>query len=475
MTLHRAESSSPLIAGIDSSTQSVKVVVCDAETGTVVRSARADHPEGTEVSAEAWWQAYQHATADPALLDGVQVMAVGGQQHGMVTLDENNDLVRDAVLWNDNRSATDADDLISELGGPQAWVEAVGTVPVASMTVSKVRWLARAEPENAARTRAVILPHDYLTWKIAGAEQAPVTDRGDASGTCYFDPAENRYRHDLVERALGHDLALPRVAEPNEIIGHAPTGIALAPGTGDNMAAALALHVDPGEAAVSLGTSGTAYTVADRQSQEPTGTVCGFADATGRFLPLVCTLNCARNLDATAQLLGVDLEELSRLAISAPPGSEGLTFMPYLEGERTPPLPQATGELLGLTRANMTPANLARAAMESVLWSLAYGIEVLEQQTGQVQAITLTGGAAQSTAVQQIAAAVFGRPVTVTEPIEGVAVGAARQAAWALTGELPQWKVPVRRVVEPTETDLAAHGEIADRYRNLLTEHYGVA
>jgi xylulokinase len=241
------------------------------------------------------------------------------------------------------------------------------------------------------------------------------------------------------------------------------------------MAGALALDVHAGEAVVSLGTSGTAYTLADQQSHEPTGTVCGFADATGRFLPLVCTLNCARNLDATAAMLGVDLAELSRLAMSAPRGAEGITFMPYLEGERTPPLPHATGELLGLTRANMKPANVARAAIESVLWSLAYGIEVLAEQTGRIERVTLTGGAAQSEAVQQIAAAVFGLPITVTEPFESVAVGAARQAAWALTGEFPEWTVPVVREIQPTAEDLAAHHTIADRYRRLLHEHYNPA
>ncbi|SDT14049.1 xylulokinase [Microlunatus soli] len=461
-----------LVAGVDTSTQSVKVVVCDIETGQVVRTGRASHPDGTEVSAAAWWDAYQEATADPELLTDVEAMAVGGQQHGMVTLDDNGDLVRDALLWNDNRSAQDALDLIEELGGRSAWVSKVGSVPVASMTITKLRWLARCEPDHAAATRSVILPHDYLTWKIGQQSFAPVTDRGDASGTAYFDPAGDSYLHDLVERAIGHDLELPRVAGPHEIIGENPDGIRLAPGTGDNMAGALALDNGPGEAIISLGTSGTAYTRADSQSHEPTGTVCGFADATGRFLPLVCTLNCARNLEATATMLGVDLAEFSRLAASAPAGADGLVFMPYLEGERTPPLPEATGELLGMTRANMTPANVARAAIESVLWSLAYGVDVLAEQTGAITSITLTGGAAQSSAVQQIAPAVLGRPITITEPFESVAVGAARQAAWALTGELPSWKIPVVREIEPTAADLEAHQVIAERYRSALAEHY---
>lgn len=461
-----------LVAGVDSSTQSVKVVVCDAETGRVVRTSRAAHPQGTEVSAAAWWSAYQEATADPALLEDVEALAVGGQQHGMVSLDESGELVRDALLWNDNRSAPDARDLIDELGGAQAWADAVGSVPVASMTVAKVRWLARAEPENASRTTSVVLPHDWLTWMLGGKSFAPTTDRGDASGTCYFDATSNAYRHELVERALGHDLELPRVAAPDEIVGTTTDGIALAAGTGDNMAAGLGLGLAAGEAVVSLGTSGTAFSRSDRQTHEPTGTVAGFADATGAFLPLVCTLNGARNLAATADLLGVSLDEMSRLALTAPAGSEGLAFLPYLEGERTPPLPDARGELVGLTLANMKPANVARATIEGVLWSLAYGVEVLREQAGDISRITLTGGASQSPAVHRIATAVFGLPIVVTETFESVAVGAAKQAAWAKTGELPEWKVPVLSQHEPSEADLAASREIGDRYRSILDAHY---
>jgi xylulokinase len=460
------------VAGVDSSTQSVKVVVCEAESGQVVRSARAAHPAGTEVSADAWWTAYQTATADPGLLADVRSIAVGGQQHGMVTLDESGGLVRDALLWNDNRSAADAEDLISELGSPQAWADAVGSVPVASMTVSKIRWLARAEPGNAERTTAVVLPHDWLTWQLGGRAFSPVTDRGDASGTCYFDAAANRYRHDLVEQALGHDLELPRVAAPAEIVGYTPDGIAIAPGTGDNMAAGLGLGLGSGEAVVSLGTSGTAFSQSDQQTHEPTGTVAGFADATGVFLPLVCTLNGARNLVATSQLLGVTLDQLSELALEAPAGSDGVTFIPYLEGERTPPLPDARGQLVGLTLANMTPANIARATIEGVLWSLAYGVEVLREHAGEIDRITLTGGASQSSAVRRIATAVFGLPIVVTDTFESVAVGAAKQAAWALTGELPQWPVPVLSQAEPSPADVTAAKEISERYRAVLAEHF---
>lgn len=461
-----------LVAGVDSSTQSVKIVVCDADTGEVVRTARAPHPDGTAVPAAAWWDAYQQAASSPGLLDGVEALAVGGQQHGMVTLDERSEPVRDALLWNDNRSAPDALDLIADLNGPQAWADAVGSVPVASMTVAKIRWLARAEPELAARTASVVLPHDWLTWQIGGRSFPPVTDRGDASGTCYFDATENTYRDDLVRMAIGHDLELPRVARPDEMVGHTPSGIAIAAGTGDNMAAGLGLGVTEGEAVVSLGTSGTAFTRSSTQTHEGTGTVAGFADATGEFLPLVCTLNGARNLVAAARVLGVSLDEFSALALSAPAGSEGVTFLPYLEGERTPPLPDARGQLLGLTLSNLKPENIARATIEGVLWSLAYGVQVLREQTGDISRITLTGGASQSTAVRQIANAVFGLPIVVTDTFEAVAVGAAKQAAWALSGTLPTWQVPVISEQHPTDSDVAAATEIHHRYTSVLEDHF---
>ena len=464
-----------LVAGVDSSTQSCSVVVCDADTGKVLRTASAAHPPGTEVSAQAWADAYAEATRDPALLEGVEAMAVGGQQHGMVTLDDDGALVRDALLWNDNRSADDAVDLIAELGGPQAWADQVGSVPPASFTVTKLRWLARAEPENAARTAAVLLPHDWLTWHLGDRRSDPATDRGDASGTGYFDASANAYRDDLVRLALGHDLRLPTVAAPDAVVGETSNGIRLAPGTGDNMAAGLGLGVTAGTAVVSLGTSGTAFTTSPTQSHDPTGTVAGFADATGAFLPLVCTLNAARNLSATASLLGVDFAEFARLALSAPAGSGGLAFVPYLEGERTPPLPTATGELVGMSLANLVPANLARAAIEGILWSLAFGLRVLQEHGDPIDRVVLTGGAAQSAAVQQIAPAVFGLPVTVTDVSESVAVGAARQAAWVLNGELPDWPVPQVRTIEANEADRAAAAMIDERYSTTVRSHYEAA
>lgn len=425
----------PLVAGVDSSTQSVKVVVCDADTGVVVREGRAAHPDGTECHPDRWWDAL--GAAMHGLMDGVAAISVAGQQHGMVVLDDAGAVVRPALLWNDTRSAPDAADLVAELGGGQAWADAVGSVPVASFTVTKLRWLARAEPEAAARVATAMLPHDWLTHRLSGGT-VTATDRGDASGTGYWSPADGAYRTDLLAWALGHDAALPEVAAPGAAVGETPGGIILGAGTGDNMGAALGLGLAPGDVVVSLGTSGTAMAVADRPSADGTGIVAGFADATGRFLPLVCTLNAARVLTATAAMLGVDLDRLSDLALAAPPGAGGLVLVPYLDGERTPDLPDATGTLVGMTRANMTPEHMARAAVEGMLCGLADAVDALGPRPNRV---LLIGGAAASPAVRHVAATLFGGAIHIPAPAEYVALGAARQAAWALSGAAapPDW------------------------------------
>jgi xylulokinase len=428
-----------LVAGVDSSTQSVKVVVRDADTGALVREARAPHPDGTEVHPSEWVSALDHVL--DGILDGVSALAIGGQQHGMVALDDAGEVVRPALLWNDTRSAPDADDLVAELGGPQAWADAVGSVPVAAFTVTKVRWMARVEPQNAARTTRVMLPHDYLTWLLAGRPEVAATDRGEASGTGYWSPITGGYRHDILELALGHDAAVPRVLGPAEAVGDMSGGILLGPGTGDNMAAALGIGARPGDVVVSLGTSGTAFAVSDVPARDPRGLVAGFADATGRFLPLVCTLNAARVLTSTAAMLGVDLDGLARLALAAEPGAGGLALLPYLDGERTPNLPNARGSLHGLTRDNMTPENLARAAVEGMLGGLADAVDALVDVGVEPRRVLLVGGAAANPAVGAVAATLFDVPVVVPPVGEYVADGAARQAAWVLAGgaEAPEW------------------------------------
>ncbi|MBB5800673.1 xylulokinase [Saccharothrix ecbatanensis] len=449
-----------LVAGVDSSTQSCKVVVRDADTGALVRQGRAAHPTGTEVHPSEWWDALQTAIADAGGLDDVDAVSVGAQQHGMVTLDAAGEVVRPALLWNDTRSAAAAADLTTELGGPDKWAEAIGSVPVASLTVTKLRWLAKHEPESVARTAAVCLPHDWLTWKLSGGTSldALTTDRSDASGTGYWSPSTEDYRPDLLELALGKVVALPRVLGPAELIGR------FGAGAGDNAAAGLGVQAQPGDVVVSIGTSGTAFARSPHPVADGTGIVNGFADAEGGHLPLVCTLNASRVLDATSAMLRVDLAELSDLALSAPAGADGLVFVPYLEGERTPNKPDSTGALHGLRLDTMTSAHMARAAVEGLLCSLADAIDALVALGLPVSRVLLIGGAARMPAVQRLAPAVFGCPVVVPSPSEYVADGAARQAAWALSGAdaPPLWSELASTSVEAEPTPW-----VRDRYASV--------
>ncbi|KAB7745639.1 xylulokinase [Nostocoides sp. F2B08] len=448
-----------LVAGIDSSTQSCKVLIVDATDGTVVRSGRASHPEGTEVDPAAWWQALEAAAAAAGGLDDVAAVSVAGQQHGMVALDEGGAVVRDALLWNDTRSAPQAEHLVAMLGdgdleaGAGEWVHRVGSVPVASFTVTKLAWLRENEPRTAARTAAVALPHDWLTWRLGDATGLSdlVTDRSDASGTGYWSPRTGRYDEDLVTRALGHLPALPTVLGPSTAAGRTPAGALLGAGCGDNAAAALGLGATAGDVVVSVGTSGVVCAVTPDSVEDATGMVSGFADATGRFLPLACTLNAARVLDATARLLGVDHARLDDLAAACPPGADGMAFVPYLEGERTPNEPTATGALHGMRLDTMTPAHLARAAVEGVACSLAFALDRIREQGVTAQRAVLVGGAGRSEVLRQALADLLGVPVEVPEPGEYVALGAARQAAWVASGEpeAPHWPTPGLATYEP--------------------------
>ncbi len=453
-----------LVAGIDSSTQACKVVIRNAATGELVRQGRAPHPPGTEVDPAHWWTAMQTAIARAGGLEDVAAVSVGGQQHGLVCLDGEGRVVRPALLWNDTRSAPAAAELVAELGA-QAWAEAVGSVPVASFTVTKLRWLAEHEPASVARTEAVCLPHDWLTWRLRGSGDITTltTDRSDASGTGYWSPALERYRPELLERALGRSVLVPRVLGPAESAGSGPSGQLVGPGAGDNAAAALGVQAGEGDVIVSLGTSGVVSAVSAVAGADASGVVTCFASADGRFLPLACTLNGAPVLDAVAALLGVDHERLSQLALTVAPGSDGLVLVPYLEGERTPNLPNARGALHGMTVGNLTAGHLARAGVEGLLCGLADAIDALAGQGVLVRRFVLIGGAARSEAVRRLAPTVLGGPVTVPEPGEYVADGAARQAAWVLSGaeHPPDWPIATGQRFE-ADAEPAVRANYAD-------------
>lgn len=468
-----------LVAGVDSSTQSCKVVVLNAETGELVRQARTSHPGGTEVDPHAWWAALRSVLAEVDLT-GVEALSIGGQQHGMVCLDSNGDVIRPALLWNDTRSAQATEQLITDLGGGdpaegrRRWADAVGSVPVPSFTITKLRWLADHEPDHAARIAAIALPHDWLTWKLLGGDLTTLaTDRSDASGTGYFDPVGNTYRRDLLALALRRTptdiehIILPRVLGPAQPAGYATINshtVLIAPGCGDNAGAALGMGLHPSEGVLSLGTSGVVAVVSDEPTHDSTGLVAGFADATGGYLPLACTLNGARILDATAAVLDLTLPDMDTLAATAEPGAGGLTLVPYFEGERTPNLPHATASLHGMTLTSFTRANLARAAYEGLLCLMADALTAVTHHRITLNRLTLTGGGAKAATVKALAPGILGVPIAIAPDAEYVARGAARQAAWTAnqTTAPPEW--PLDRTTAPTAEPTT---QILTRYRTL--------
>jgi xylulokinase len=396
---------------------------------------------------------------------------VAAQQHGMVVLDEHGDVLRPAKLWNDTESSRECTELLGELGGGAAqWAAAVGSVLVPAFTITKLRWLERHEPAVWKRVASVLLPHDWLTFRLTGRR---VTDRGDASGTGYWSPAENRYRLDLLDETLGEkdwSSLLPEVLDPHAVAGEwREAGAIVGPGTGDNMAAALGLGLRPGDLALSFGTSGTAFCVTADPSADPTGVVAGFADATGRYLPLVCTMNATKVTDSVMRLLGLDAARFDQLVLEAPPGAGGLVLVPYLDGERTPNRPDATGVLAGL-RSDVTPAELARAAVEGVVCNLLEAAASLPP-TGADGRIFLIGGGARSPAYRRVVADLTGRAICVPAEEELVAAGAAVQATTVLTGRdfatvADTWGLGHGAFVEPDE-QVDRHGVRAS-YRDAL-------
>jgi len=457
-----------LVAGVDSSTQATKVVLVDPEHGRRVAEGRASHEVtgsagARESNPEGWWTALGQAIAQTGRARDVAAIAVAAQQHGLVTLDGSGRPIRPAVLWNDTRSAPDADALVAAWG-PATWAERAGSVPVPSFTVTRWAWLRRTDPDAAARTRSIRLPHDYLTERLTGEA---VTDRGDASGTGWWSTASEAYLPEVLELpgvALPVSM-LPRVAAPAELVGTirpeaaADLGLAddvvVGPGTGDNMGAALGLGLRPGEPVLSLGTSGTAYAVSERRAVDPSGVIAGFADATGRFLPLAATLNCTLAVDRVAGWFGIDREAVS-------PSGE-VVVLPWFDGERTPNLPGASATVTGLRHAS-DPGAILMATYEGALAGLLDALDRIEAQVGGAAAdlpLTLIGGGAGGRIWQETAQRLSGRAVRIPAERELVALGAAAQAASILTGEAGadiarRWtaSAPGDRALEPVPPDL---------------------
>jgi xylulokinase len=445
-----------VVIGVDSSTQSAKAAFTDAATGRLLAVGRAPHQVSGEGGAresdpEVWWHALREAVAAGLKESGLPAsavtgIAVAGQQHGLVVLDRTGHPVRPALLWNDTRSAPQAAALTEALGGPDAWTARTGSVPVASMTAAKWQWLREHEPRAAEAAAAVRLPHDFLTERLAGAA---ATDPGDASGTCWYSTATGAYDPELLQ-LIGLDVdLLPPVAATGAVrVGSLtaaaagelglPAGIAVAAGTGDNMAAAVGLGLGGAglldQPVLSLGTSGTVF--AASRTRPASAVLAGFAAADGTYLPLACTLNCTLAVDKVASLVGLDRED-------AAPGGEAV-LLPYLDGERTPDLPAASGLLTGL-RHTTSRQQLLGAAYEGAVVTVLRALDEVLRACGldpaapeaAARPLRLVGGGARGRHWVETVRRLSGRPLLIPEDGELVALGAAALAAAAATGEDP--------------------------------------
>lgn len=435
-----------LVVGIDLSTQSCTVEVRDVETFQVVARSREPLPPTTPPVSEHdpfdWWSALVKAFTQLRIqevpLSEVQAVSVSGQCHGLVALDQFGVPLRDAKLWNDTTTSGHAEGLVTKLG-VENWVRRVGSVPTAAFTISKLAWLIDTEPEVVSRTAQILLPHDYLTYRLTG-EYA--TDRSEASGTGYFNSVRNEYDTQLLEELFGNALdwetVFPHVREPEDQVGSVlssaavdlglPAGIPVAVGGGDQHMAALGLGISPGDLVFSLGTSGVAFALSDSPIYDTTGDIDGVASVVGSWLPLACTLNSTKVTDWAAGLLGVSVQELDRLALAAPPAESIPMFAAFLDGERTPSFPNSAGVLAGLTTGT-TREVFAAAAFYGVLMGLLYGSDALTRigvpTNGRIIAV---GGGSRSSAYTQFLADLLHREVWVISEPEATARGACVQA-----------------------------------------------
>ncbi len=476
---------SPLVAGVDCSTQGTKVLLVDPESGSVEADGRAPHSVtgsggARETDPEVWWEALRTALAETGRAGEVGAISIAGQQHGLVVTGADARPLRPAILWNDTRSAPEARELTEALGGPAEWAERIGLVPVPSFTATRWTWLRAHEPETAAAARAVRLPHDFLTERLSGRG---ATDRGDASGTAWWSTRDERYAEEVLELIELDAALLPDVLGPAETAGEVspsaaarlglPAGAVVGPGTGDNMGAALGLGAAPGQPVVSLGTSGTAYAVMDERTVDPSGTVAGFADASGRFLPLTATLNATLAVDRIAEWLGLDR--------GAAAERTEVVVLPYLDGERTPNLPRAAGMIAGL-RHSTSREEILLAAYEGAAASLVEALEQLSQLGSGLDPdapLILIGGGARGEVWQRTVARLAHRRVLVPDADELVALGAAVQAAACLSSDPPdevarRWAKSAGTEIEPpAKRDTVALERIRAAREATLALHEG--
>jgi len=446
-----------LFIGIDSGTQGTKAVVFSRAQGKILAEAYADHAiiendQGRREQEPRWWIEACSAVLDRVLGESavskakVRAIGVSGQQHGMVPLDVRGEVIRPAKLWCDTETSRQCEVITQKMGGAERVIECIGNAIAAGFTASKILWMKQHEPQNYDRLAAILLPHDYINFWLTGEKKS---EFGDASGTAYFDIKSRTWSPAILETIdasgkLGR--CLPELIPPDAPVGtlrpeiverfQLPPDVLVSSGGGDNMMAAIGTgNVVPGVVTASLGTSGTIYSFMDHPVVDPNGELAAFCSSSGGWLPLVCTMNVTVSTELTRDLLGLNLNDFNKIASGAPLGADGILLLPYFNGERTPPLPNARAGFFGLTSTNYSKANLARASMEGATLGLRYGLDVLTRQGINPTEIRLVGGGARSPLWRQMVADIFNCPVVCPESSEAGAMGAALQAMWCYLGQ----------------------------------------
>ena len=485
-----------LFLGIDSGTQGTKAIVFSTTLNKVISEGYASHDliendVGKKEQEPSWWieastKAITKALEGVGSSKDVKAIGVSGQQHGMTPLDAEGHIIRPAKLWCDTETVSQCEEITQKVGGSEKVIDIIGNSIAAGFTASKILWMKQNEPENYQRLATVLLPHDYINYWLTGEKK---TEYGDASGTAYFDVKSRTWATSILQAIDDSGKlndCLPELIESQVPIGTIKPEIAkqfnLSPdvivssGGGDNMMGAIGTgNVVPGVVTTSLGTSGTIYSCADQPIIDPKGELAAFCSSSGHWLPLVCTMNVTVSTELTRALLGLGIEDLNKKAASAPVGSEGLTLLPYFNGERTPALPNAKAVIYGITGQNYTSENLCRAAMEGATLGLRYGLDVLCQQGIVPQEIRLVGGGAKSALWRQVVADTFECTVVCPESSEAGAMGAALQAMWCYMNEKEgstSFEEITQHCVfldETTRTDPRKNS--ADQYREIY-QHY---
>ena len=471
------------VIGIDLGTQALKVVFHDVDRREVVAVENAplelyQNDDGVAEQQYHWWlTALKDAFArvDPDVRKSARAVAVSGQQHGFVAVDEADEVLAPVKLWCDTSTEKECADIMHDFGGVEACIEQAGNPILPGYTASKIRWLRDAQPRGYEKLDGILLPHDFMNLHLTGER---CMEMGDASGTGFLDIRKRRWSESMLHVIdPDRDLAacLPPLRQDNEAIGDVrrsvaeelglPVGIPVAIGGGDNMMGAIGTgNVRPGNMTMSLGTSGTVYAYADEPIVDPKGNIAAFCSSTGGWLPLLCTMNCTVTTELMRDLLGADLAAFEAQINRAPRGSDGVLTLPFFNGERTPNLPNARGCIIGLNTRNMKPDNLLRSAVEGATFALRFGIDELAALGVAATSIVLTGGGVKSDKWRQLVADICNFPVTVYEQDEGAAFGAALQAMQLLE--------PGASIGELVDANLTRDGERSCEPRRAAVRHY---